>query len=811
MRYAAILTIAVLAPAMLCATPPAFPVRYQFHRPGPAYLGDAVSMKEYPDDEPIYRTVVACGITDGEYIDGGGVGGAAVLPQCRNSRYMFGFSTDGHVYRSTDGLAWELTSTVPTSRLIALADDTLIRTHLSGYTRVYRSTDDGVTWQTAMWADTREEFAWITAGAWLRHWGWYQAASGALVMVEYKLPTGGRFIYRSDDSGATWRMVHDAGISVIKHFHAVCKHEGLGRWVAATGDNMAQQKLIVSDDDGMHWYDYTDAGDIYEQPTALLDYGHPTRLLFGSDRCWQVGWLDVSDGPEARRLVPLITNWDPRPDKNYCFSIFRHDGVYYACQYDGDSFPNNVVISVSTDLEHWGIYHRFVENENGVLTYAGEAGGKLHMTVAQTSGPQERHFAISPARLAAHNGLVVAPEVANCYPSPEASSAESLAGWLNTSEEVPPGSGQKGLFELVTTGVHHGSACAHYRRDDGGYMSLLTPPVVCEVGKTYQARVWLRGSPSSAWARWKRNMTSVGETVVFGLPAEQWREVIFPPYTVPADTTDLRLALAMTSTTDHRCEVYADSLQIEAVPSTHWQLGGTPRAATDVQAAVVGSPAWTNVFSIEPDDLSDFLAAAGERYIRTWWLAPDSFLELYFDPADMRFKLRPTLAGMAYEPLASTPQHFQQRAHVRLAVRVRSDYLALSVANGRPIETVGSPCLGIPAPAQLALACGSCTGADLLPFTLFNDCMISTYVEETDLAVHMDDVAGSSLAIIGDVNCDGQVNAFDIDPFVLALTDTAGYAAAYPDCDISTADINGDGEVDAFDIDPFVDCIILQQ
>jgi carboxypeptidase B len=57
---------------------------------------------------------------------------------------------------------------------------------------------------------------------------------------------------------------------------------------------------------------------------------------------------------------------------------------------------------------------------------------------------------------------------------------------------------------------------------------------------------------------------------------------------------------------------------------------------------------------------------------------------------------------------------------------------------------------------------------------------------------------------VGDVNCDGFVNAFDIDPFVVALTDPAAYAAAYPGCDMNNADANGDGVVNAFDIDPFV-------
>jgi hypothetical protein len=58
--------------------------------------------------------------------------------------------------------------------------------------------------------------------------------------------------------------------------------------------------------------------------------------------------------------------------------------------------------------------------------------------------------------------------------------------------------------------------------------------------------------------------------------------------------------------------------------------------------------------------------------------------------------------------------------------------------------------------------------------------------------------------IPGDTNCDGAVNAFDIDPFVLALTDPVAYGVAQPVCNILTADCNDDGEVNAFDIDPFV-------
>lgn len=61
---------------------------------------------------------------------------------------------------------------------------------------------------------------------------------------------------------------------------------------------------------------------------------------------------------------------------------------------------------------------------------------------------------------------------------------------------------------------------------------------------------------------------------------------------------------------------------------------------------------------------------------------------------------------------------------------------------------------------------------------------------------------------VGDLNCDGVANAFDIDPFVLALTDADGYAAAFPECDIRNADANGDGVLNAFDIDAFVSLLV---
>ncbi len=58
-----------------------------------------------------------------------------------------------------------------------------------------------------------------------------------------------------------------------------------------------------------------------------------------------------------------------------------------------------------------------------------------------------------------------------------------------------------------------------------------------------------------------------------------------------------------------------------------------------------------------------------------------------------------------------------------------------------------------------------------------------------------------------DTNCDLQVDLADIDPFLQALFNPAGYEAAFPGCYIENADVDESGTVDFLDIDPFVNCL----
>jgi hypothetical protein len=51
------------------------------------------------------------------------------------------------------------------------------------------------------------------------------------------------------------------------------------------------------------------------------------------------------------------------------------------------------------------------------------------------------------------------------------------------------------------------------------------------------------------------------------------------------------------------------------------------------------------------------------------------------------------------------------------------------------------------------------------------------------------------------MNCDGEINAFDIEPFLDLL-----FGGATP-CGDCTGDAKADGTIDAFDIEPFLECL----
>ncbi|MBK8914899.1 MAG: immunoglobulin domain-containing protein [Phycisphaerales bacterium] len=84
------------------------------------------------------------------------------------------------------------------------------------------------------------------------------------------------------------------------------------------------------------------------------------------------------------------------------------------------------------------------------------------------------------------------------------------------------------------------------------------------------------------------------------------------------------------------------------------------------------------------------------------------------------------------------------------------------------------------------------------------DCVVSTNCGSDE-----SHPATLRVTVVGDANCDGVLNNFDIDPFVLAILAGQGPWEALYDCNFLCAcDADGDGVVNNFDIDPFVQALL---
>ena len=75
----------------------------------------------------------------------------------------------------------------------------------------------------------------------------------------------------------------------------------------------------------------------------------------------------------------------------------------------------------------------------------------------------------------------------------------------------------------------------------------------------------------------------------------------------------------------------------------------------------------------------------------------------------------------------------------------------------------------------------------------------------SNMAVEATIMASPDALVVGDMDGDGDVDNFDIQPFEQALTDSAGYLTQYPTLSRykERGDIDGDGDFDNFDIQPF--------
>jgi hypothetical protein len=119
----------------------------------------------------------------------------------------------------------------------------------STFVRIYRSTDDGVSF-------TRVDASVIPPDGYILPWG--VASNGTAVFAGVYgwkgVDSDARFVYRSTDDGVTWTQVLDIGINTNRHVHAVFIDSSNNVWVT-TGDDSASDGRTVyrSSNNGNTW------------------------------------------------------------------------------------------------------------------------------------------------------------------------------------------------------------------------------------------------------------------------------------------------------------------------------------------------------------------------------------------------------------------------------------------------------------------------------------------------------------------------------------------------------------------------------
>lgn len=795
----------------------------QYSRPSVAYYFNKTSgvMHQYEVNEPCFKTMAVCNVSDGEYRYGEGPLGGDIEVHAKNSAYVFGIDkTTGRLVRSQNGFSnWEntgFTENISAGVIWALESGTiLIYDRVTPYTYLnilYRSTDNGDTVDAVL--STNEEGFSSDFPAYLRPWSLYQAPHGTIVIAEYGKPgtsPTGRRIFRSDNDGQAFSKVWDlveAGEYYVHH-HALCYQSNLNRWVVVCGDGKQWCRLLASDNDGVagSWYNLTEPHRTYIQPTALLDYGHSTRLLFGSDTKTNIGWVDVSD-VNTGLFGNVLSTWDPRPNLNLCFLMFEYNGLYYACNYSTLWEGKNTVISVSSDLEHWAVYHRFINNENGCWNFAGYAGGKLHLNVIGAD-QKGTHFAISPAQVSTQKTLVIEPGVSNAFDdSNQSSFEENLDGWYFGNYWT--------IHEITTTEKQHDQTSMHLTGvvPAGSGLGAYSPKINVETSKSYQGRFWIKGRNTSVTARYSgSSLSAIGEYST-SLVDNTWQEIVLEPYTVKAaDGNNLGINIYLgdwdPGQDSEEIEVYIDSMQIEEVPGTNWQVGGTGRASTKLHKVHTLSEEWTNTFTFYPagrKEHYDGLATGKKLYIKSWQ-AGDAYAELYYDPNVDSFVLFVDDDTNSYS-IRTEAQHFQRLAQVKFAIVCYQDELdsnktklKMHLANGRALETPSlsaSESFDAFGQGSVSTCIGDKDGLDLFPGLISHDNFVVKAVRDEDIKWLLD-IAGTGF-LAADLNSDLHINFEDFCIFALHWRDTN---CIFP-YSCNEVDLDWSSEIDYIDMSAFI-------
>lgn len=641
-----------------------------FARSGVAYAFDVllnVSRQEFASLQPrvVYRATAP--LSDLALL--GDEGGINFVPRGCDStgRLIATNAADAtKFYTSTDGATWSSQLASPTTAI-----DYCWPVAYQGQSAFIVSRNNALSrlvWDGSKFTDTA--VLTLTTNAAGFYYSLHQAANGTIIFAEYGTSATVK-MYRSTDGGSTWATVHTFDTDSIRHVHCVTKHEATGIWVATTGDyeagTQSHRQRLTSTDDGVTWV--ADAVLYPFQHVQLFDYGDATRLLTASDSDLEIGLMTLGTQSEPSLLQML-----PRgKSTGYVWSIFRHQGVYYASQYDNSASVTGSAVLASVDLRHWAAIGYVPATHRGLI-FLGVSGGKIHALAVAVSGSIASHVTLTPVEeVALRKCFVVEAGATNLFSAVQASCGD-LTGWTAASPSTHS--------VLPTSGVN-GGPCLRWQCTETGAGSTnreLSPAVTVVDGQKYIGVCKVKGTaPGGIIATLSNgNMTIDATNRYASLSTTEWTTVMTLPGT--ARGTSMRLNIRSTMKTNDVADVLIDDIQIIPVGAFSWHPGGEARANEAMTGTLSTAAEWAEVFSIYP--LATPGQMSGTTYIRSWVADAANYLELYYNATDKKFYLQQTVAGEAQAAVATEASTFCKDAELRFAVVSTGDYMALVVFQG---------------------------------------------------------------------------------------------------------------------------------
>lgn len=392
-----------------------------FERAGPAYT---LSAQAVPANAPRYEDIAVAG--GYRWVLGPEADGRVPVAIAGGELFL----TDAHarLWATRDGVNLELRSTLPaainkrTAAWGTPAGSLLCASALTATETgcVYRSTDGGRTLVRVLQLGTGH--------AW--HWN-FATVNGALFISEYGPFDGdnARRIYRSVDDGATWEVAYEPdAVPVGWYYH---NHQLLAdpfRGVVYQSHGCTLPGILASADSGVTWDSVND----FYMPTAGV--ARADAIYWGHDGIGScsVKRHAVDTGAWTMPLIPWngynlagqgIT-WTGN-----IYTMYDHGGVLYA------PFAREMnVLWASADGKRWALVRGMDTRDWGLYHFAGSLCGWIHALYYHNVTDESWHLRLRPGRVANLTGLRLEPACTNLMGNLQNSSAEDgLAGWLGSA------------------------------------------------------------------------------------------------------------------------------------------------------------------------------------------------------------------------------------------------------------------------------------------------------------------------------------------------------------------------------------------